>query len=439
MWAIQFDSYSPTNNAGSGVYSTVQMYQSEEAPYIPATTGGIYQTAWNKVKVSTSPVLFTTSGSGQGTSTGDTYTAKVTYTGTNVFLDLCDATAGCSTHFTYNWPLVGLNSIVSGNTAYYGMMNSTGSTPVNNQYVVSAAFSTLGIAAAPTYSVAGGSYGGTQSVTLSTTSSGAVICYNTTGNPATNSTTGCQPGSTLASGAISVSGSETLYAVAGGTNYGDSTISSATYTIGSTPAQPTFSPSGQSYYQGTQYVYLSTTNGTSIYYNTTGSPTCASTLYSGPITVSSTSTIYAVSCTSGTPSAVSSTTYTLNPFSTGANSTPYPANAPTFSVAPGSYSGAQSVALASSTSGATVCYVLSSTVPTFFPQPDNFGGCVAGTLYSGAVSVASNSTLYAIAGTNLVGAPSSMVSAQYTITPGATSTPAIISGKTSVSGKAVIN
>jgi hypothetical protein len=81
----------------------------------------------------------------------------------------------------------------------------------------------------PTFSPGAGSYGSTQSVTISATG-GSVICYNTTGSPATNGTTGCTTG-TLYSGAVSVSTSETLYAVSGGTGYTDSAVGSATYTI----------------------------------------------------------------------------------------------------------------------------------------------------------------------------------------------------------------
>ena len=81
----------------------------------------------------------------------------------------------------------------------------------------------------PTFSPGAGSYSSTQSVTISATG-GSVICYNTTGSPATNGTTGCTTG-TLYSGAVSVSTSETLYAVSGGTGYTDSTVASATYTI----------------------------------------------------------------------------------------------------------------------------------------------------------------------------------------------------------------
>jgi len=84
-------------------------------------------------------------------------------------------------------------------------------------------------ASTPAFSPAAGSYSGTQSVAISAPS-GGVICYNATGSPKTNGSTGCAVG-TLYTGAIRVLGSETLYAIAGGTGYSDSTVSSAAYTI----------------------------------------------------------------------------------------------------------------------------------------------------------------------------------------------------------------
>ena len=91
-------------------------------------------------------------------------------------------------------------------------------------------------AATPTFSPGAGTYGGAQSVTISSTSAGAIICYNTTGAPSTNGSTGCNVG-TLYSGAVSVAASETLYAVAGGTGYSDSSVGSAVYSIGYTLTQ----------------------------------------------------------------------------------------------------------------------------------------------------------------------------------------------------------
>jgi len=81
-------------------------------------------------------------------------------------------------------------------------------------------------------------------VTISATG-GSVICYNMTGSPATNGSTGCATG-TLYTGAVSVSTSETLYAVSGGTGYTDSSVGSAAYTINCTGL-----PSYQAQYLGT--------------------------------------------------------------------------------------------------------------------------------------------------------------------------------------------
>jgi Chitobiase/beta-hexosaminidase C-terminal domain len=99
-------------------------------------------------------------------------------------------------------------------------------------------------AAAPTFSPVGGTYGSTQTVTLSTTSPVAFICYNTTGAPATNGFNGCTTG-TLYTTPITVSSTETIYAVAGGPGYIDSSAASATYTISATPAPYVYlTPSG---------------------------------------------------------------------------------------------------------------------------------------------------------------------------------------------------
>lgn len=79
--------------------------------------------------------------------------------------------------------------------------------------------------------------------------------------------------------------------------------------------------------------------------------------------------------------------------------TPF-ASAPTFSPVAGTYSGTQNVTISSTTNGNYICYTLSSTAPTIMPQTDQQGGCTVGTLYTGAVSIASTQTLYAQAGTN---------------------------------------
>lgn len=108
-----------------------------------------------------------------------------------------------------------------------GAQDQSGSTP------------TAGV---PTFSPGAGTYSSTQAVTISTTS-GGVICYNTTGSPATNGTTGCTTG-TIYTSPVSVATSETLFAVAGGTGFLDSTIGSASYVITTvTPVSIALTPS----------------------------------------------------------------------------------------------------------------------------------------------------------------------------------------------------
>jgi hypothetical protein len=111
------------------------------------------------------------------------------------------------------------------------------------------------------------------------------------------------------------------------------------------------------------------------------------------------------------PSTPSLSTYT----STTASGAAF-ATAPVFSPAAGSFSGTQSVTISNSTSGSYFCYILSPSTPSVFPWPDSLGGCQVGTLYTGAISVPSTQTLYAVAGTNqTTSLPSSQVQGAYTI------------------------
>jgi hypothetical protein len=66
---------------------------------------------------------------------------------------------------------------------------------------------------------------------------------------------------------------------------------------------------------------------------------------------------------------------------------------PTFDPVAGTYTGTQSVAIASTTSGATICYTVDGSTPAATTP----GTCSTGTTYTGAVSVASSLTIKAIA------------------------------------------
>jgi regulation of enolase protein 1 (concanavalin A-like superfamily) len=166
-------------------------------------------------------------------------------------------------------------------------------------------------AAPPTFSPAGGTYSAAQSVTISTTTSGASIRYTTDGS-IPSETTG-----TLYSNPVTVSNTTTLKAVAYASGMSDSSISSATYTM-SLPqvAAPTLSPGGGSYTTAQSVTISTATSGASIRYTTNGATPSetAGTLYSGPVTISSTTTLKAIAYESGmADSAVASATYSFGP------------------------------------------------------------------------------------------------------------------------------
>jgi hypothetical protein len=122
------------------------------------------------------------------------------------------------------------------------------------------------------------------------------------------------------------------------------------------------------------------TPGANIYYTTNGTtPWVSSTLYTGPITVSSSITIEAIAVASG---------YSSSPVASGAYVINGPrAAAPTFSPAPGTYSTAQSVVLADATPGANIYYTTNGTPPAVSPTE----------LYMGPIAVSSSAIIEAIA------------------------------------------
>jgi hypothetical protein len=166
--------------------------------------------------------------------------------------------------------------------------------------------------ATPTFSPAGGSFTSAQSVSISDSTSGATIYYTTNGSTPTTS-------STVYGGPISVgSGTVTIEALGAKSGDNNSSVASATYTITTAQQQvatPTFSPAGGSFTSAQSVSISDSTSGATIYYTTNGStPTTASTVYSGPISVSSgTVTINALGAKSGdTNSSIASATYTIS-------------------------------------------------------------------------------------------------------------------------------
>jgi hypothetical protein len=211
-------------------------------------------------------------------------------------------------------PLQVIASLNGNNTAYRyyriaGVSGSTSSSPWIREFEFHCGTASTTETATPTFSPVAGTYGSAQTVTISTTTSGASINYTTDGSTPSETT------GTLYTGTFTVSATTGINAIAYATGMTDSTVASATYTITSPAvATPTFSPAAGVYGTGQTVTISTSTSGASIRYTTDGSTPSetAGTLYSGPITVGATTTINAIAYASGmTDSAVAPATYTI--------------------------------------------------------------------------------------------------------------------------------
>ena len=382
-------------------------------------------------KISTSPVPLNSPAGTDWATTGDTYSATITYDGSNLTMSLYDVTTGgsCpgSSCFTHTWTDVYIPSVVGATTAYVGFtgginspnlpalyvnawsytQNTPTGTPTFTAWNAGSTYHNGTVStASPTYSIAPGTYIGTQTVSLSSSTSNSNICYvlsaaTPTLLPQVDNAGKCAAG-TAYSGRIAISSTSTLYAMAGTTfTNPPSTLVAGTYTITGTQAAqaatPSFSPVA-GMYPGTQSVTISdATPDATIYYTTNGTaPTTSSTQYTGPIKVSSTETLKAIAVAAGdSNSAVASAAYTITPQATVAT--------PTFSPAAGTYTSAQSVSLSDVTSDATIYYTTNGTKPT-----------TSSTQYTGPITVSSTETLKAIA-VAAGDTTSAVASAPYTI------------------------
>ncbi len=185
-----------------------------------------------------------------------------------------------------------------------------------NAPAVSAAFGgfentpSASTAATPTFTPPSGtSFSSTLSVTIADSTPSSTIYYTTDGSTPTTS-------SAIYSGAITLSASTTIKAIATANGFTQSAVGSASYTLTaqSPAATPTFMPPSGTTFSSTLSVTIadSTANAT-IYYTTDGStPTTSSAIYSGAITLSASTTIKAIATANGfTQSAVGSASYTL--------------------------------------------------------------------------------------------------------------------------------
>ena len=241
-----------------------------------------------------------------------------------------------------------------------------------NSAVVSRTYTINLPAAMPTFSQRTGNYVGAQTVTISSTTSGALIYYTTDNSTPTSD-------SARYTGPLTLSQTVKLKAIAIARGYSTSAVGSVLYNITQVTASPTLSPSSGNYTQSQTVVISSTTVGATVYYTTDGStPTSSSTQYTGPITVSQTTTVKAIATATGySNSGIGTAVYTFIQPATAA---------PTLSLNNGTYNAVQTVIIRSTTPGAIIYYTTDGSTPT-----------TSSSRYTGPVTVDQSVTLRVIA------------------------------------------
>lgn len=158
----------------------------------------------------------------------------------------------------------------------------------------------------PTFSPESGTYYETQNVAISCVTPNTYIYYTIDGTDPSESATAVE----YTGSPIVVDRSVTLKAVAVNDNLDFSDIATATYVI--KPYAPSFTLESGTYYGSQSVDIICATEDVSIYYTTNGDePSSSSTLYTGTLTIASTTTLKAVAIKNGESSEVSSVTYTI--------------------------------------------------------------------------------------------------------------------------------
>jgi uncharacterized protein YjdB len=435
-YTINLPAGAPTFSPAAGTYTstqTVTLSTSTPSATIYYTTNGSTPTTSSTVytgpitvsSTETLHAIATASGDSASSASAATYTINLpatapvfspaggTYTSAQN-VTLSSSTAGATIYFTTNGSTPTTSSAVySGPITVSSTQTLQAVAIASGSSVSSPASATYTInlpAANPVFSPAGGSFTAAQAVTLSSATPGAVIHFTTDG-----STPGT--GSSVYSGPITVSASETLQAVAVASGYSTSGTSLAAFTISVPPAKtpvtspaptatpaPTFSPGGGTYTSAKIVRIIAAGRGEIIHYTTDGStPTVNSPVYFGAVIVASSETLRAAAISSGHAiSQPASATYTID--------LPKVAT-PTFRPAPGVFARPQTVSISVAESRATIHYTTNGSTPT-----------TSSPIYMGPIRITATETLKAIAVLNAY-EPSSQATATYNIGPLASTTP----------------
>jgi hypothetical protein len=165
----------------------------------------------------------------------------------------------------------------------------------------------------------------------------------------------------------------------------------------STTPAPVITPGSSTFATSVTVSITDANAGATIFYTTNGTtPTTSSAIYHGPLVVSTNETITAIASAAGfVQSAASSATYT---------SSTLPAN-PVFSLAAGTYTGTQTLAITESKAGTTIYYTVDGGAPT-----------TSSLVYTGPLTISASQIVQAIA---VAPGPStsSVTSASYIIQP----------------------
>ena len=168
--------------------------------------------------------------------------ASGTYT-TAQSVSISDATVGATIYYTTNGttPTTGSSVFLSGSPITVSStetLEAIATAPGDATSAVGTAVYTITPpAATPTFSPVAGTYPSTQMVTISDSTPGAMIFYTTNGTTPSFSGSVPNPGTSIYSGQITVSSTETMNAIATANGYSPSAEASALYTIGVAPAQ----------------------------------------------------------------------------------------------------------------------------------------------------------------------------------------------------------
>lgn len=156
---------------------------------------------------------------------GNTYSVQVERSGSSITAYVNSAQAASINDSTFSGGQVG-----------FGTVNDAAE--FDNLYAEE--ISGGGTVAAPVFSPVPGSYGSAQNVTITSSTSGATIRYTTNGSTPTSSS------GTVYTGAVYISSTTTLKAIAYKSGMSDSSVTSGTYTISGIPAKPGPSNTGTS-------------------------------------------------------------------------------------------------------------------------------------------------------------------------------------------------